>query len=87
MSKFVVLAALTLAGFTASAAACDWNREASNKSTVVAACQGSDCKAEATPQEPTAAQQESSGTSGISTERATEESRTPIVVACTGSNC
>jgi hypothetical protein len=36
MKKLVVIAAFALAGFTVSAAACDWNREASSTPTVVA---------------------------------------------------
>ena len=44
MKKLVVVTAFALAGFTVSAAACDWNCEVSNGPTVVADCTGADCK-------------------------------------------
>jgi hypothetical protein len=86
MKKLVVLAAFAFAGFTVSASACDWNREASNEPTVVADCSGSNCKTEAP--DPTATQEDSSKTGLPTQDRAKEESWPIFTVAdCSSGGC
>jgi hypothetical protein len=87
MKKLVVLAAFALAGFNVSAAACDWNREASNAPTLVADCNGGQCKTETPPQGP-AAIQDTSKTGQPSQSRAMEEIWPIVTVAdCGGGGC
>jgi hypothetical protein len=88
MKKLVVLAAFALAGFTGSAAACDWNREASNEPTVLADCTGTQCKTEAPPQDPTVTQESSK--TGQPTQDRTKEESWPVlttVADCGNGGC
>jgi hypothetical protein len=87
MKKLVVFATLAFAGFTVSAAACDWNREASNEPTVVAGCNGANCKTEAPPQGPTVTQDTSK--TGQPTQQWALEERWPAltVADCTNGGC
>jgi hypothetical protein len=88
MKKLVVVTAFALAGFTASATACDWsNREASTAPTVVADCGGTSCKnTETPPPDPTATQQDSSKTVQPA-DRDKEESWPVFMADCNGGGC
>jgi hypothetical protein len=84
MKKLLVVTAFALAGFTVSAAACDWNREASNEPTVVAGCTGDGCKTA----DPAATKQDSSKPSQPTQDRAKEEPWPVFTVAgCNGNGC
>jgi hypothetical protein len=88
MKKLVVIAAFALAGFTVSAAACDWNREVSNGATVVADCTGADCKnTETSTTGPTATPQDSGSKSAVTQDLAKEESWPVFVADCGNSGC
>jgi hypothetical protein len=89
MNKLVVATAFALAGFTVSAAACDWNREVSNGPTVVADCTGADCKnTETPPIGPTATQQQDSRSKSAVTQDLAKEESWPVFVAdCGNSGC
>jgi hypothetical protein len=87
MKKLVVIA-FALAGFTVSAAACDWKREVSNGPTVVADCAGADCQiTETPPTGPTATQQDSGSKSAVTPDLAQEESWPVFVADCGNSGC
>ena len=88
MKKLVVVTAFALAGFTVSAAACDWNRQVSNGPTVVADCTGADCKnTEMLPTGPTTTQQDSGSKSVVTQDLAKEESWPVFVADCGNSGC
>jgi hypothetical protein len=88
MKKLVVVTAFALAGFTVSAAACDWNREVSNGPTVVADCTGADCKnTEMLPTGPTTTQQDSGSKSVVTQDLAKEESWPVFVADCGNGGC
>jgi hypothetical protein len=88
MKKLVVVTAFALAGFTVSAAACDWTREVSNGPTVVADCTGADCKnTEMLPTGPTATQQDSGSKSVVTQDLAKEESWPVFVADCGNGGC
>jgi hypothetical protein len=79
MKKLVVIAAVALAGFTVSAAACDWNREASSTPTVVA---------DGSPQNQTVTEQDSSKAAQPTQDQAKDESWPILTVAeCQGHGC
>ena len=86
--KKLVVAVFALAGFTVSAAACDWNRQVSNGPTVVAECTGADCKSTETPPTGhTATQQESGSKSAVTQDLAKEESWPVFVADCGNNGC
>ena len=88
MKKLVLVTAFALAGFTVSAAACDWNREVSNGPTVVADCTGAGCKnTETPPTGPSATRQDSDSKSGVTQDLAKEESWPVFVADCGNSGC
>ena len=88
MKKLVVVTAFALAGFTVSAAACDWNREVSNGPTVVADCTGADCKnTEMLPTDPAATQQDAGSKSVVTQDLAKEESWPVFVADCGNGGC
>jgi hypothetical protein len=81
--KKLVVTAFALAGFTVSAAACDWNREASNQPTVVAGCLGNGCKTA----DPAATKQNSSKPGQPTQDRAREEWPVVTVADCASGSC